>query len=96
MSEQPPRRAVEITTILERTIRDGRLSLQIAGLFQQATSTGPLPSNRWLYAGIRVACWRDALMSLARLTDRDTRSISLTHLLDYSRDHPDEYPLTTP
>src|SRR4051794_10250436 len=97
MSEQPePSRAAEIIRVVKQNLLDGRLAFEIATRFLEARKTGRLPSDQWVYYGVSVFCWRDALLSLARLLDQSCKAVSLHYLLNYSEQNPSEYPLATP
>jgi hypothetical protein len=90
----------KVVSIIEKVTSDiqfGMLSLRVATQLQNSVKSGQLPSHAWLYRVVAAVCWRDTLITLARLLDRPLRGgvVSVWYLLDYSQQNVHEYPLAS-
>ena len=89
-------RIPQILRSLETDLVFGWAACQAAKRYSHAMQSDSRMSHTWLHWISFVACQREAVMALARLTDEQKQSVSLPTLLRYSKRNPTDYKQATP
>ena len=89
-------RVQQILKSLETDLVFGWAGCQAAKHYSHAIQSDTRMSHTWLHWISFVACQRESVMALARLTDHQEQSVSLSTLLRYSDQNTQEYKHATP
>ena len=89
-------RVHEILRSLEIDLIFGWAACQAAKHYSHAIQSDTRMSHTWMHWISFVACQRESVMALARLTDHQPQSVSLPTLLRYSDQNTQEYKRATP
>jgi hypothetical protein len=89
-------RAEQLLNAIENDLTLGWVWCQNAIQYVKALKADANMAHGWLHWGNYLACQREAVMALARMTDGDPQSLSVIKLLNYSEQKPCEFKYATP
>lgn len=87
-SDSPAARIRGVLGTVEHVWTLGWISCQVAKRFQMHRTTDDYLSSSWLHQMAHVACEREAMMCIARLTDTSSETISIYKLLNIASSKP--------
>jgi hypothetical protein len=93
-NEQPPRIKV-LLMYVEHDLLFGWIWCQAAISAPALIFECEYMKRSWLWWGTYLACQRESVMALSRLTDPSTDCISIQKLLNYAEQNPQELPFAT-